>query len=845
MTEFLDYQEVQEQAFIHAQKLAEREVKNGYQFEYLFIYTNGHGMPVYWKVRAKNHHTGDKWIRVFSSGERGFKFGDPNFTELYPIGQGKKPLYALEQVLNIPEKQPIYIVEGEQKADFINSLGLTATTCGGSGNTEKTDLKPLAKHSIIIWADNDKAGTKFFNEIAQQLDVLGCDVRYIVLDGLNLPEKGDVMDWADLRKQQGLTTTASDITALITAQYQPPLPSDNLPDGMLAEPMEWENGSFEIHDKGVFYIEKQKNGEYRERFISSPILVTAKTRDNTSNNWGRLLQWQDDAFIHHTWAVPNELFQGDGTESRKALSNQGVIITPDRRGRELFQIYLMSYPVDKFALCVDSVGWHGHRYVLPTETHSNPATKHDELIVYQRTDGLDNRFQFKGELEAWKNGVSLLLESHSKLVFSVACAFAGQLLEPLNQQGGGFHINGTSSKGKSTAIYLACSVWGHPKEYYRTWRSTGNALEQTAFMHNDGFLVLDEIGEASAKDIGQTVYMLANGQGKARMGRTAITKAPQQWRVLFLSSGEKTFKEILNEIGQTAKLGQEIRLPEISLDACEYGVFDLVDFAPDASQQANMLYENSINAYGVAGKAWLEYLTNDKGQMTETALKLYQQYKAKITPDNAQGHIARVASRFAVVAVAGELATQANITGWKKGRALEAVQSVFKTWLNSFEMVGDFEDRQILQQVRAFFEANGNSRFDTLIEGNKRASYGNSDHADDANTDTKSFREKTIYRVGYKVVNAQQRETLRYLFFKEQFKQELCTGFDPKKVAKVLKKHGWLDCANGKTTKQERTPESKNPVWLYVFNTSMFSYDIEKATNPYTDDVNTGTTIDI
>jgi len=845
MTEFLDYQEVQEQAFIHAQKLAEREVKNGYQFEYLFSYTNGHGMPVYWKVRAKNHHTGDKWIRVFSSGERGFKFGDPIFTELYPVGQGKKPLYALEHVLGVIEKQPIYIVEGEQKADFINSLGLTATTCGGSGNTDKTDLKPLATHAIVIWADNDKAGTKFFNEIAQQLDGLGCDIRYIVLDGLNLPEKGDVMDWVDLRKQQGLATTASDITALITAQYEPPSPSDNLPDGMLAEPMEWENGSFEIHDKGVFYIEKLKNGEYRERFISSPILVTAKTRDNTSNNWGRLLQWQDDAFIHHNWAVPNELFQGDGTESRKALSNQGVIITPDRRGRELFQIYLMSYPVDKFALCVDSVGWHGHRYVLPTETYSNPATKHDEVIVYQRTDGLDNRFQFKGDLEAWKSGVSLLLESHSKLVFSVACAFAGQLLEPLNQQGGGFHINGTSSKGKSTAIYLACSVWGHPKEYYRTWRSTGNALEQTAFMHNDGFLVLDEIGEASAKDIGQTVYMLANGQGKARMARTAIAKAPQQWRVLFLSSGEKTFKEILNEIGQTAKLGQEIRLPEISLDTCEHGVFDLVDFAPDASQQANMLYENSVNAYGVAGKAWLEYLTTDKGQLTETALKMYQQYKAKLTPDNAQGHIARVASRFAIVAVAGELATQANITGWKKGRALEAVISVFKTWLNSFEMVGDFEDRQILQQVRAFFEANGNSRFDTLIEGNKRASFGNSDHADDANTDTKSFREKTMYRVGYKVVNAQQRETLRYLFFKEQFKQELCSGFDPKKVAKVLKKHGWLDCANGKTTKQERTPESKNPVWLYVFNTSMFSYDIEKATNPYTDDLNTGTTIDI
>lgn len=80
------------------------------------------------------------------------------------------------------------MVEGEQKADYLNSLGLYATTCGGSGNTDKTDLRPLARRDIVIWADNDKAGTKFFNEIASELNKLGCNVRYILLDGLNLPE---------------------------------------------------------------------------------------------------------------------------------------------------------------------------------------------------------------------------------------------------------------------------------------------------------------------------------------------------------------------------------------------------------------------------------------------------------------------------------------------------------------------------------------------------------------------------------------------------------------------------------------------------------------------------------
>lgn len=842
MTKSEQHDQVQQQAISYAQKQAQYQVKNGFEYEQVFTYTDSQGHPIYWKVRAKNPHTGDKWIRIISRVERGFKLKDPDFSELYPAGQGKKPLYALQHISQAPKDAAIYMLEGEQKADLLNSLGLFATTCGGSGNSTSTDLAPLADRHVIVWPDNDKAGTKFYFEVAELLSSQKCSVSSVVIRALNLPPKGDVMDWTAQRASDGLTTTAQDIEQLNLEHYQPAKHTEPQQNGMLAEPMEWENGTFEIHPKGIFYIEKQKNGEYRERYISSPVLVTAKTRDNDSTNWGRLLHWQDDAQIKHTWAVPNELFQGDGTELRKALASQGVIITPDRRGRELFQVYLMSYPVDQFALCVESVGWHDSSYILPSATYNDPTQPNSETIVYQRSDGLDSRYQHKSYLETWQNGVSKLCESHSKLVFSLCCAFGGQLLEPLNQQGGGFHLNGTSSKGKSTAIYLACSVWGHPKKYYRTWRSTGNALEQTAFMHNDGFLVLDEIAEAAAKDIGQTIYMLANGQGKARMGRTFVSKAPQQWRVLILSSGEKTFKEILNEIGQTAKLGQEIRLPEISVDTGEYGVFDQVDFAQDASHQANLLYENAVTSYGVAGTAWLEYLTHNKTVTTDKAIKLYERFKQHLTPDNAQGHVARVAARFALVAVAGELATHAGITGWQQGRALDAVNLVFKLWLSNFEMVGDFEERHILEDTRAFFEANGNSRFDTLIEGNKRAV-----QHDDMNPDSEAaqtIKEKTMYRVGYKVVNS-QRETLRYLVFKEQFKSEICKGLDPKKVAKTLKKHGWLSCADGKTTKQERIPEAQNPVWMYVFNDSMVGYDIDKATNPYAPEPSTGISIEI
>lgn len=273
-----------------------------------------------------------------------------------------------------------------------------------------------------------------------------------------------------------------------------------LPKGHLAKPMKWENGHFHIIEDGLYFVDEDKNGISQKRFISSPVLVVAKTRDDSSNNWGVLLKWKDDNEIEHTQALSMELFQTDGADLRKALSYQGVMIAPDQKARNLFQCYLMSYQTGQYALCVDRVGWHDDVFVLP---HKQVGQSSSDLIVYQANNALDNRYQSKGTLEQWRSNVAQLAENHSLLAFSLCTAFAGQLLDSLNQQGGGFHIKGSSSKGKSTALNLASSVWGNPKQFYRTWRATGNALEHTAYMHNDSFLVLDEIGEiANPKELG-------------------------------------------------------------------------------------------------------------------------------------------------------------------------------------------------------------------------------------------------------------------------------------------------------------------------------------------------------
>ncbi|MEK5782778.1 hypothetical protein VXE43_22860, partial [Acinetobacter baumannii] len=39
---------------------------------------------------------------------------------------------------------------------------------------------------------------------------------------------------------------------------------------------------------------------------------------------------------------------------------------------------------------------------------------------------------------------------------------------------------------------------------------------------------------------------------------------------------------------------------------------------------------------------------------------------------------------------------------------------VFNQWLGSFEQVGDYENREIVAHVKAFFEANESSRFEAI-----------------------------------------------------------------------------------------------------------------------------------
>ena len=104
------------------------------------------------------------------------------------------PLYNLHGLAKYPN-ETIYLVEGEKCVEALTKLKLLATTSGGAQSDDKTDWQPLAGRKVIAWADNDDAGLGYIQRATQKLLAFGATVKHIDIDALNLPPKGDVVDW--------------------------------------------------------------------------------------------------------------------------------------------------------------------------------------------------------------------------------------------------------------------------------------------------------------------------------------------------------------------------------------------------------------------------------------------------------------------------------------------------------------------------------------------------------------------------------------------------------------------------------------------------------------------------
>lgn len=478
---------------------------------------------------------------------------------------------------------------------------------------------------------------------------------------------------------------------------------------------------------------------------------------------------------------------------RGELLNLGVRINLD--AKKHLNTWLMLQKPQCITIAATRTGWHsnGRAFVMPNKTIG------DDNVRFQSEYAAHDDFIQQGDIQKWREQIATRCSGNPILLLSVSAAFAAPLLLKAKQQsagGGGIHLIGKSSNGKTTALQVAASVWGGPG-YVRAWRATANGLEATEAALNDSLLVLDEISECDPREIGSIIYALANGQGKQRAKRNGGARDSFRWRTIVLSSGERTLSPHMQEAGQNIKAGQEARLLNIPATDREYGAFDTLHGLNDGRAFADFMKQSTSLNFGFAGPEFVKLL-EDKDNLSE----LYARFCELSGFCSADGVEGRAACLCALIALAGEKATEYGLTGWQEGEASEAAIELFNKW-RDFRGQGQTEMRQILQGILHFIDRHGDSRFSGIDQ--KEIVY-EGDNIDQ--------RPVVRDRAGY----WKDTDRGRIFLFNSSALQEAATGFDLKIILQTLNDAQWIiEKDHGKNSKKVKVEgRTLSLYWILV-----------------------------
>ncbi|WP_157182282.1 DUF927 domain-containing protein [Methylobacterium sp. WSM2598] len=535
----------------------------------------------------------------------------------------------------------------------------------------------------------------------------------------------------------------------------------------------WPKG-FRMRADGLWY---EPEGDEEAMRVSGPFRVPGLARDPAGSGWAVTIEWKDRDDRPHRGFVSYADLVGDGVDWLRPLAAAGLPVTIGTKALRLLKRALYELECTARVRLIRRSGWYRGAFVLPERTIGSAPG--EEAVFEGRLDAA--RYASAGTLEQWVDAVAAPAAGNSRLLLALAVAFAGPVADLLEDEGGGVNLKGASSVGKSTLLVAAGSVWGGGARagFTQTWRATGNGLEGVAKAHSGTVLILDELGELEAREAGSTAYLLVNGLGKARATRDAELRARHEWRVMLLSAGEVGLADKITEGGKRARAGQLVRLVDVTADAGRgLGIFDDTK-GMEPAPFSNMIKSAALKVYGTAGVGFVSGLANDPDRYAAAARRRIAEVSRNLLVGlpEADGQATRAAHRFALIAVAGEMARAVLNLPWAEGEVDGAIKTCFDAWRATRGGDGPGELVAALEAIRSAIERHGEARFRNLDQHDGGAA---------------PIRELLGYR--------QSRDgDVIYAFTATGWAETLAGTADPKSIVKMLFERGVLFAGRDRT----------------------------------------------
>ena len=604
----------------------------------------------------------------------------------------------------------VVICEGYATGATIHEItGLPVVIAFSSNNLLNITHQVVKNHpqvGIIVAADNDrfKPGNPGLTKAKEAAKAV--KARLVVPEFAS--DDGEPTDFNDLYLSEGSgkVTKAFSLENIgkdepstsfsITKEKKEGIPDEGIIDEYLPE-------DFRLTENALFFIRKND-----PIYLCAYLRVISKTVNIDTNESGKLLEFKTiHGEIKKICMRSKDLFAGHTQTILKDLAGAGLHINLEAPTRKIL-VYLNNYSPARSIKTTRKSGWCTNGFL--TENGIITIEEREEDILLDTAYG-STCVAVSGSGSDWREHIGKLCCGNSRLILAASTAFTAPLLHLLDRPNFGIQLVGKSFAGKTTALYVAASVYG-PRGYVKSWRATDNGLETVAFNHNDMLLILDEMGEMSPQKIGATVYMLANGVGKTRANTSGDAKQPKTWRIALLSAGEIDLNTHMASVGSAAMAGQNIRLlpvPAVPKDMS--GLIENSHGFNTPSAMVKHLITSTQRCYGAPLPEYIRLLMQNQEKIIDDFNDNLESKKAEVIPPHADGQDNRVFDFFFTVGFAGELATEYGLTGWRERESLDTVIAIFKDWVVAKGGFGNQEEKILLYKLRCFFQKYQYSRF--------------------------------------------------------------------------------------------------------------------------------------
>ena len=308
---------------------------------------------------------------------------------------------------------------------------------------------------------------------------------------------------------------------------------------------------------------------------------------------------------------------------REALAHQGVAAHPKQLENLMYFIVTfvksLQY-VKKAEIMRTQFGWVdndskfiiGDREVTKDGTFYSPPSNTTKTVADKMTP--------TGSFEAWKEVFNMYakpgLEPHA---FAALTGFGSPLLKFTGMSGAIINvIHKSSGSGKSTALYMCNSIWGHSKELACMWKDTYNVKMHRLGVMNNLPNTIDEITNTSPMEFSDLAYSISQGRGKNRMKSQTNEERVNHtsWQGITLASANASFYEKLGS-AKNSPDGESMRL-------LEYKISPTTIISVEEGKQ--MFDHQLMNNYGFAGEIYAKYLVDNLEEVKD----LIRQVQARI-----------------------------------------------------------------------------------------------------------------------------------------------------------------------------------------------------------------------